>query len=424
MARTLYQILLWLAVPFLPLRLWWRSRREPGYGERVGERFGRPPAAIPKHSVWFHAVSAGETIAAAPLIEALADEFPSLPFLVTTMTPTGSEQVVGRLGGKVAHCYAPYDFRFAVRAFFDAVRPRLLILVETELWPNLIGEAHRRGVPVLLVNARLSERSARGYGRLPKLTEVMLDQLHLIGCQYPDHGRRFQALGANPAKVVTTGSVKFDIVLPGDHTQAVAALRTTLGLAERPVWIAASTHPGEEAIVLDAHQRLLQRWPGLCLLLVPRHPVRSGEVHKMAVDRGLSTASLSQPPQNPAAVVVCDQMGALQTLYGLSQVAFIGGSLVPRGGHNPIEAAVCGLPLLMGPSDFNFTEVAAAFAKADCLTRVRDASDLAEAVTKHLSDKPSRQQTGERALEVVRRNGGALAKTNALLQEHIRGVSR
>ena len=150
MARALYQILLWLALPIVPLRLWWRSRREPGYGERIGERFGRPSAAIPTGGVWFHAVSAGETIAAAPLIEALADEFPAAPFLVTTMTPTGSEQVIRRLGGKVAHSYAPYDFGFAVRAFFNAVRPRLLILVETELWPNLIGEAHRRGVPVLL----------------------------------------------------------------------------------------------------------------------------------------------------------------------------------------------------------------------------------------------------------------------------------
>ena len=416
MVRALYQILLWLALPFVPLRLWWRSRREPEYGERVGERFGRPPAAIPKDGVWFHAVSAGETIAAAPLIEALADEFPSLPFLVTTMTPTGSEQVTRRLGGKVAHCYAPYDFRFAVRAFFDAVRPRLLILVETELWPNLIGEAHRRGVPVLLVNARLSERSARGYGRFPKLTQTMLSQLGLIGCQYPDHAQRFQAIGADPAKVVTTGSVKFDVVLPGDHAPAVAALRTALGLAGRPTWIAASTHPGEEAIVLDAHQRLRERLPDLCLLLVPRHPVRSAEVLKLAVDRGFASASLSQPPSEPAAVVVCDQMGALQTLYGLSKVAFIGGSLVPRGGHNPIEAALCGQPLLMGPSDFNFTEVAAAFAKAGCLDRVRDAGELAEAVIKHLSDEPGRQQAGARALEAVRRNGGALAKTKALLR--------
>ena len=220
--------------------------------------------------------------------------------------------------------------------------------------------------------------------------------------------------------MVTTGSVKFDIALPADHSQAVAALRTALGLAGRPTWIAASTHPGEEAIVLDAHQRLLQRWPGLCLLLVPRHPVRSGEALKMAVERGFSSASLSLPPNEPVDVVVGDRMGVLQTLYGLSQVAFIGGSLVPRGGHNPIEAALCGLPLLMGPSDFNFTEVVAAFAKADCLTRVRDAGELAKAVIKHLSDEPRRQQTGERALEVVRRNGGALAKTKALLRKHLK----
>ena len=420
MARTLYGILLWLALPFVPLRLWWRSRREPGYGERIGERFGRPPTAIPKDGVWFHAVSAGETIAVAPLIGALADEFPALPFLVTTMTPTGSEQVIRRLGDKVAHCYAPYDFPFAVRAFFDAARPRLLILVETELWPNLIGEAHRRSVPVLLVNARLSERSARGYGRIPKLAEAILGQLRLIGCQYPDHARRFQALGADPDKVVTTGSVKFDIALPADHTREVAALRTALRLAERPVWVAASTHPGEETIVLQAHRRVRERLPSACLVLVPRHPIRSGEVLEMAADRGFSSASLSLPPSEPVDVVVGDRMGVLQTLYGLSQVAFIGGSLVPRGGHNPIEAAICGQPLLMGPSDFNFTEVAAAFSEADCLARVRNAGELAEAVIKHLGDTPGRRQAGQRALGVVRNNSGALAKTKALLREHIR----
>ena len=419
MARTLYRILLWLALPIVPLRLWWRSRREPGYGERIGERFGHPPTAIPKDSVWFHAVSAGETIAAAPLIEALAEEFSSLPFLVTTMTPTGSEQVIRRLGDKVAHCYAPYDFPFAVRAFFDAARPRLLILVETELWPNLIGEAHRRGAPVLLVNARLSERSARGYGRIPKLAKAALSQLRLIGCQYPDHARRFQALGADPDKVVTTGSVKFDVALPADHTREVAALRTALRLAERPVWIAASTHPGEEAIVLEAHRQVRERLPSVCLVLVPRHPIRSGEILEMAADRGFASASLSLPPSEPVDVVVGDRMGVLQTLYGLSQVAFIGGSLVPRGGHNPIEAAICGQPLLMGPSDFNFTEVAATFADADCLARVGTASELAEAVIKHLCDTPNRHQAGQRALDVVRRNGGALAKTKALLREHV-----
>ena len=420
MARTLYRILLWLALPIVPLRLWWRARREPGYGERIGERFGRPPTALPQGGVWFHAVSAGETIAVAPLIEALADEFPALPFLVTTMTPTGSEQVIGRLGEKVDHCYAPYDFPFAVRAFFDAARPQLLILVETELWPNLISEAHRRGVPVLLVNARLSERSARGYRRIPKLAETVLGQLRLIGCQFPDHARRFQGLGADPDKMATTGSVKFDIDLPADHDQAVAALRTTLHLAERPVWIAASTHPGEEAIVLEAHRQVRERLPSTCLVLAPRHPIRSGKVLEMAADRGFSSASLSLPPSEPVNVVVGDRMGALQTLYGLSQVAFIGGSLVPRGGHNPIEAAICGQPLLMGPSDFNFTEVAAAFAEADCLERVGNASGLAKAVIKHLGDAPSRRQAGQRALGVVRNNGGALAKTMALLREHIR----
>jgi len=246
MAKFLYQALLWLALPLVPLRLAWRARREPAYGQRWGERFGRAPTLLPKGCIWFHAVSAGETIAVAPLVSALAAEFPRAPCLVTNMTPAGAKQAQQRLGDKVAHCYAPYDFPFAVRAFFRAVQPRLLVLVETELWPNLISEARRRGVPVLLINARLSERSARAYGRAPKFTKAMLSQLDLIACQDADQVRRFVALGAAPDKVQVLGSVKFDAVLPPDHGRDVAAMGDKLGLAGRPVWIAASTHEGEE----------------------------------------------------------------------------------------------------------------------------------------------------------------------------------
>ena len=444
MAKFVYQALLWLALPFVLLRLWWRGRREPGYRQGLGARFGRPPPEAPVHPVWFHAVSAGETVAIAPVVEALAAEHPSAPFLVTTMTPTGAAEARRRLGEVAAHCYAPYDFAFAVRGFLDRVQPRLLVLVETELWPNLIEAAHRRGIPVVAVNARLSERSARAYGRFPSLTRTLLRQLALIACQYPDQAKRFVALGADPAKVHTLGSVKFDAVLPPDHEQAVARWRKELHLQDQRVWIAASTHPGEDELVLEAHRQVLERFPNASLLLVPRHPVRAKSVKALAERCALRVAMLGDgggadaPPgamarestapssaggaevvvggHDAADVVVVGAMGLLQTLYGLSQVAFIGGSLAPKGGHNPIEAALCAQPLLMGPAVFNFAEVTAAFMDADCLTKVADARELAWAVLANLDDEERRRAAGQRARQVVAANSGATGRLLSLLR--------
>ena len=473
-----YQVLLWLSLPAVLVRLEWRARREPEYGKRIGERMGRLPARIPSGCIWFHAVSAGETIAVAPLIAESVSEFSNvsttatetatpgedgkstqdggIPFLVTTMTPTGSEQVTSRLGDTVHHCYAPYDFPFAVRSFFDKVRPRLLVLVETELWPNLIDEAQRRGVPVLLVNARLSERSARGYGFVRGLTRRMLRQVDFVACQYGDHLERFQALGLQNGQGAAFGSVKFDATLPADHAARVAALRQELGLRQRPVWVAGSTHPGEDELVLEAHARVRGRYPESCLLLVPRHPVRGEQISDLARRRGFavrrlgseapgqvsrsgsglsaqdarSSQRLADPAEQsffdlpadsrePADVIVCDTMGQLQTLYGLSDVAFIGGSLVPVGGHNPIEAALCGQPLVMGPHTWNFDEVVAAFADADCLTRVESATQLASAVVAAFEDDRVRAAAGTQALQVVEQNRGATARLLALLRSRI-----
>ncbi len=465
MSKLLYQTLLWLALPLVPLRLWWRGRREPDYRQGIAVRFGRPPVDAPAHCVWFHAVSAGEAIAIAPIIRVLAGEVPTTPCLITTMTPTGAKEARRRLGGVAAHCYAPYDFPFAVRKFLDEVRPKLLVLVETELWPNLIEAAHRRGIPVLVVNARLSERSARAYGRVPGLTRTLLRKVARIACQYPAQAQRFVALGADPAKVQSFGSVKFDAALPPDHAAAVEALRAELHLAGRRVWIAASTHPGEDEIVLDAQLRVLERLPNACLLLVPRHPARAASIKALAERRGLRTTLLSdgdpearsrpvaamrkvatsstsggtsaaqrmiarQPAaaqsvggvapnvggEKAADVLVVGAMGLLQTLYGLSAVAFIGGSLVPKGGHNPIEAALSAQPLLMGPEVFNFTEISAAFAEQGCLTKVRDASELAEAVLANLEDEDASRAAGQRALQVVKANGGASQRLLGLLR--------
>ena len=423
--RALYGLLLVIARPWVSVRLRLRARSEPEYGDRIQERFGRISSNLPVGPIWFHTVSAGETIAAAPLIETLIAEFPQAPFLVTTMTPTGSAQVAKLLGHRVSHCYAPYDFPASINRFFDRVAPRLLILMETELWPNMLDGAEARGIPALLVNARLSERSARGYGLARSLTRRMLRSLNLIACQYPAHAERFLTLGASPKKLKVIGSVKFDVALPLDHGERVAELKARWQLDERPVWIAGSTHPGEEATVLAAHRLIREQFPDTLLILVPRHPNRR-EAVEVLIDR----ANLSQGRMSDGIdlgscdVILGDTMGELLYLYGLSDVAFLGGSLVPAGGHNPIEAAVCGQPLVMGPEIFNFPDVAAAFLEAGCLTLVNDAAELAKVVVGCLGDPEGRRRTAQQAAQIVADNTGSTQRLVELLRAEVSAVLR
>lgn len=425
MWRFIYSALLLAAWPWVRVRLWWRARREPAYGERISERFGHVPDAVPGGCVWFHTVSAGETIAAAPLVRELAESFPGLEFLVTTMTPTGSAQVRERLPVKIHHCYAPYDFPWAVRRFYRNVQPRLLVLMETELWPNLIREAKARRVPVLLVNARLSERSARGYARVGALTRDMLETLRWVACQYPDHARRFLALGAPADRVVVHGSVKFDATLPDDHRRRVEALRRRWALDDVPVWIAASTHAGEEAVALSVHRRLVTRFPGVRLILVPRHPARADEVAQLCRRCGLGCARQSRlEAEDPAAeVILGDTMGDLVYLYGLADVAFVGGSLSGTGGHNPIEAALSGVPVVMGPGVQNFAEVVEAFRRAGALTLAAGERELEAVVAGWLADPGLRAGLGRRAAEVVAANAGAGNRLRTLLECEIASAS-
>ncbi|MEM1436657.1 MAG: lipid IV(A) 3-deoxy-D-manno-octulosonic acid transferase [Pseudomonadota bacterium] len=415
-----YRFLLLFAAPFVRLRLRRRARQEPAYGERIEERFGVVPDSVPQRPLWFHAVSAGETIGAAPLIERLMRMLADAPVLVTTMTPTGAAQVRSRLPVSVAHCYAPYDFPAAVRAFYDQVQPRILVLMETELWPNLLGEARRRGVPVVLINGRLSERSARGYARFASLTRPMFETLTLTCCQYPAHRERFAALGVPRDRIRVTGNVKFDQTLPPNHGPIVNDWRRQLGLDGRWIWIAASTHDGEDAPLLDAHQRLLSQWvPGTArplLLLVPRHPARVSAVVEQVAATGCSHARLSElraGPELEAAtqdVIVGDTMGDLLTLYALARIAFVGGSLVPVGGHNPIEPALCGVPLLFGPSRFNFQEVCERFERSGALVTVADAEQLVAALRRAIDDPAATECQGQDARAVVDDEAGVLLR--------------
>ena len=424
MAALIYPLLLWLALPLVWCRLWWRAKREPEYGLRKAERFGHVPDEIDQGVVWFHTVSAGESIAAAPLIREIASRLPNTKVLVTTMTPTGSAQVKSRLGDVVQHCYAPYDFNFAVKRFFDRVQPKCLVLMETELWPNLIGQAYKRNIPVCLVNARLSERSAKGYGRVSSLSRVMVERLSFIACQTQDHRERFQRLGASGDNVHVVGSVKYDINVPNDLADRISDLRQALNLADELVWIAASTHPGEEEVILAAHQQVLGDFPTAKLILVPRHPHRAASVVEQVAQFGFKPQLQSEiaSQREFGGVLVGDVMGTLLELYGLADVAFVGGSLVAMGGHNPIEPAVLKVPVITGPNVFNFAETFADLIAQQAVAQVEVPQQLADEVVKLLADENLRSNRADLGFAYVQANRGATERTQGLLVNQLQTI--
>jgi 3-deoxy-D-manno-octulosonic-acid transferase len=421
--RWLYILLLYMLSPLIALRLYLRGRKAPAYRARIAERFGFFIARAKPGGIWVHAVSVGETIAATPMIRALLDQYPDLTITLTTMTPTGSERVRALFATEIAdarivHVYAPYDFPDAVWRFLRRVRPRLLIVVETELWPNIIHGCARRGIPVVLANARLSEKSARGYHKLRGITAPMLRSLTRVIAQNAVDGERFVALGLPREHLVVSGSVKFDIALDDDLQQRAQALRA--GFGERPVWIAASTHDGEDAPLLTAHRAVLQQHSDALLILVPRHPERFADVAALVQREAfiLQRRTQAETPSSPTQVLLGDTMGELLLLFGAADIAFVGGSLVARGGHNMLEPAAWGLPILTGPSDFNFREISALLEQAGALEKCDDAAAIAAAVSGLFDNAYARAQRGAAAIAVIDANRGALDK---LLAE-IRGV--
>ncbi len=415
--RHLYSALLYLATPLILARLAWSGRRNRGYWRRWPERFGYAADAPTPGGIWVHAVSVGEVIAALPLIERLRSAHPDLAVTITTMTPTGSERVRAALGGSVHHRYLPYDLPGAVGRFLDDVRPRLGLLMETELWPNLVAGCVVRDVPLVLANARLSAGSAAGYRRIGGLVRPLLGGLAAIAAQGEADAQRFVALGADPARVTVTGSIKFDLAIDDATRAAGGALRETLGAA-RPCWIAASTHDGEDAQLLAAHARVRERFPGTVLLLVPRHPERFARVAALCEARGFAVARRSRDaPGGGADVYLGDTMGELLLLYAAADVAFVGGSLVPTGGHNPLEPAALGLPVVTGPHLHNFARIADLLEQAGALRRVHDAEALAGRVVELLESPELAQAAGTAGREVVARNRGALERLLGLVEE-------
>jgi len=407
--RAVYITLHLLALPWLLGRLWWRGQAEPLYRQDLAARFGRWDDAPEAAGVWVHAVSVGETVAAVPLLRGLEALAPSAPRILTVTTSAGRERARDLLGDSVYLTWLPFDLPFSLRAFLRRARPRLLVLIETELWPLLIHECGRFGVRVVLVNARLSERSAAGYRRLGGLTRNMLDGIDLIACQDSVSAERFRALGARAERVICPGNMKFDALLPGDLSVRMDRARERLGADDGPLLIAASTHAGEEELLLTAFMPMLRRHPDWRLLIVPRHAHRFGAVWRLLERSPLAAARLSGGEVAAGSrLLLGDVMGELIALYGLADVAFLGGSLVPHGGHNPIEPAWHGLPLFSGPHLDNFADVAERFAAAGALEVVADAQELARAMESVLDDEELWQRRGDAARNVVETNRGAL----------------
>ncbi|WP_336342067.1 lipid IV(A) 3-deoxy-D-manno-octulosonic acid transferase [Pseudomonas atacamensis] len=414
MNRTLYTALFYLGLPLVAIRLWLRARKAPAYAKRIGERFTLGMPTLQPGGIWVHAVSVGESIAAAPMIRALLERYPALPITVTCMTPTGSERIQALFANepRIQHCYLPYDLPCAAARFLDRVQPKLAVIMETELWPNHIHQCAKRGIPVALANGRLSQRSAKGYGRFSKLTAPMLAEMSLLAVQTEAEAQRFRDLGARSEAVDVTGSIKFDLTIDPQLLQRATELRSQWQAQDRPVWIAASTHEGEDEVVLDAHRRLLANHPDALLILVPRHPERFNSVFELCQREGFATVRRSTGANVDAQtrVLLGDTMGELLFLYALADSAFVGGSLVPNGGHNLLEPAALAKPVLSGPHLFNFLDIAAQLREAGALAEVDDAEGLAVEVQRLFELPRDAQRMAEAGLAVMRRNQGALQR--------------
>ena len=413
MRRLLYTLALYLLVPGALWHLWRRSRRQPEYLEHVGERFGRYSFEVDGPVIWIHAVSVGETRAAEPLVKALAERHPDHRILLTHTTPTGRATGEQLFGDRVSRAYLPYDLPFAVNRFLDHFRPRAGILMETEIWFNVAHACAARDIPLFLVNARLSERSARGYGRLAVLTKAALRSLRGIAAQTEADAERLTALGAGAIEI--TGNLKFDVAPSAEMEARGRELRRLFG-SSRPILLAASTREGEEPLVLDAFEQI--DIAGMLLVIVPRHPQRFDEVARLLDARGLKwqRRSTAEPVSADTRIVLGDSMGEMFAYYGACDVAFIGGSLLPLGGQNLIEACAMGKPVLIGPHTFNFSEATDLAVDAGAAIRVADPAQLATQAARLLNDESLRNAMSTAAAAFAATHRGATARTLQLIE--------
>lgn len=419
MIRALYTLCLMFAAPFLMWGLYRNKPGKPSVGKRWREHFGfTPPLQIQQPPIWIHAVSVGETIAVTPLLKKLKARYPQTPILITTTTPTGAEQAQ-KLAGIAEHRYMPFDFPFALKRFIHQVKPSQLLIMETELWPNTLHTVAKAGIPITVINARLSERSCRRYAKFQAIFNLLSAKLTRILCQYPDDAQRFIHLGVDPDKVQVTGSIKFDIQIDAEHLRRAHALRRQLG-SNRPIWIAASTHAGEDEQILAAHSALLSQIPDALLILVPRHPERFQAVYELAASQFVTQRRTSNPTaalDSHINVYLGDTMGEMLTLIGAADLCFMGGSLIGHkvGGHNMLEPAALGVPVVTGPSYYNFAEITRSLLAIHGIEVIASSQQLAPWLSEHLNNPP--YMASQRAIlrDFMQTNQGANERTLAYI---------
>ncbi|HHK8499867.1 lipid IV(A) 3-deoxy-D-manno-octulosonic acid transferase [Vibrio parahaemolyticus] len=419
--RIIYTALLALASPFLLLGLYKSKPNKPKFGGRWKEHFGiTPQLKTHQRPIWIHAVSVGESIAATPLIKELKQQYPEQPIVVTTTTSTGAEQIA-KLGDLVEHRYMPIDFGFAVKSFLKAIQPEKMLIIETELWPNTLNVVKQANVPITVVNARLSEKSCKNYAKVQWLFNQLHPCLTQVLCQTDSDAERFERLGVNKEKLSVTGSIKFDIQISDHVKQQGKALRAQLG-KDRPVWIAASTHKGEDEQVLEAHKQILESHPNALLILVPRHPERFDDVFALCKKQGFETVRRTekQPAENTTQIYLGDTMGEMLVLIGAADICFMGGSLIGDkvGGHNVLEPAALGVPVITGPSYYNFQDLVDTMQREDCITLIYNARDLATSITLLMQGDYQHRRFRKYITKFVENNTGALKKTLRALKEN------
>ena len=424
MLQFFYTVLSYLIQPLVLLIMWQRGMKQPDYRKRLAERYAcyNGLSAPEPQGIVIHAASVGEVIAATPLIKAIQAQYPTLPITVTTVTPTGSARVKAAFGHSVSHFYLPYDLPDAVNRFLAFVKPKLFIVIETELWPNLIHQIHKKRIPFVIANARLSPRSVKRYGWIKPHLQKMLAEISLILAQDSVSAERYISLGFDAKHLINTGNLKFDLEINERLRKQVRETEQALNLTARPVWIAGSTHEGEEKMLLEAHQRLLEKHPELVLILVPRHPERFHQVEELIKSLKIpyQLRTQKQPLEADTQVLLGNTMGEMMLLYGLAQIAFVGGSLVKHGGHNPLEPIAFELPVISGIHTFNFPEVFEKLRTVNGVIEIKSSVEsIVEAVNYLLEHPELCRRISQAGYDVLKENQGALKRHLALLAPYL-----
>ena len=418
MARAAYSLFLYIISPAIFVHLWLRGQRASAYRKRWAERLGIYGKDLQAKTVVIHCASVGEIIAASPLIKQLMADYPQQKITITCNTPTGSEQIVKIFGDAVQHIYLPLDFHGSVKRFLNKLKPAAVIILETELWPNLMMQTKGRNIPLLVLNARLSEKSVKGYQLITPLSCELMRSITMLAGHNQSDVDRFKSLGLKDSQATVVGSIKFDIELSRQVKESAEQLKQSLNNYHF-IWVAGSTHPGEHEQVIAAHKQLCKLKEKSLLIIAPRHPEQFDKVADILRDEKIAFGQWSDKDLVDQSVLLANSMGEMLTFFGAAQCAFIGGSLIDRGGHNPLEAAAMGIPVITGPSYYNFKHIFPQLIAKNACTEVHDSSTLSEQLANYASSPEQAKLNGKEGLEIVQSNCGAIEKTLNILAPYI-----